>query len=246
MPSLPAVITPPTRLPKQPFVTEAQLAHLVRVTPETLRAWRKRGEMPPVAGGSERDEFCRGLKVHGRWPVCYRISDISAWLFGTGGQGGRPAPLPASAWDAVNDQTMQLRRAGQAAKNAGDAKQEARARRLLTQRAKFFARLGFSSPTAYENWLAHGAPLEELPGAPSVDVQVPPAPVMPALPPIKPEKLPEEQVERIDLPMPRRPAYHRSPWEALAEQAMAEEPEDDPFATGRSPRHRTPGGYFSG
>src|SRR6516162_3431718 len=109
MPSLPAVITPPTRLPKQPFVTEAQLAHLVRVTPETLRAWRRGGEMPDVAVGPERDEFCRSLKVHGRWPICYRISEVSAWLFGTGGPGGRPTPLPASAWDAANDQTMQLR-----------------------------------------------------------------------------------------------------------------------------------------
>jgi hypothetical protein len=232
MPSLPAVITPPTRLPKQPFVTEAQLAHLVRVTPETLRAWRKRGEMPPVAGGSERDEFCRGLKVHGRWPVCYRISDISAWLFGTGGQGGRPAPLPASAWDAVNDQTMQLRRAGQAAKNAGDAKQEARARRLLTQRAKFAAKLGFSSPTAYENWIAHGAPLEELPNAPIVDA-------------IEPDELPELIAERIDQPR-RRPTYYRSPWEALAQAAMAEEPEPDPFSqAGRAPKRRGPVGYFS-
>jgi len=63
------------------------------------------------------------------------------------------------------DDAASLRRAGQAAKNAGDAKQEARVRRLLTQRAKFAARLGFSSPTAYEDWLSRGSPKDELPAA---------------------------------------------------------------------------------
>jgi hypothetical protein len=64
MPSHPAVLTPPTRLPRVP--TEAQLAHLVRVTPETLRAWRRRGEMPPFAVGPGVDEFVAGLKIRGR------------------------------------------------------------------------------------------------------------------------------------------------------------------------------------
>src|SRR5262249_61484081 len=97
MPSHPAVLTPPTRLPKVRFVTEAQLAHLLRTTPETLRAWRRRGEMPPVAVGPERDEFCRGLKVYGRWPVCYRCSDVSAWLWGSSAD-GRPLALPSTAF----------------------------------------------------------------------------------------------------------------------------------------------------
>jgi hypothetical protein len=163
MTTLPAVITPPARLPKQPLVTEAQLAHLLRVTPETLRAWRRRGEMPPVAVGPERDEFCRGLKVHGRWPVCYRVLDVSAWLWGNSGPGGRPKELPASAFDPANDRTTQLRRAGQAAKSAGDTVAEKRIRRQLTTQAKFAARLGFASPTAYEDWIARGAPEDELP-----------------------------------------------------------------------------------
>ena len=76
-------------------------------------------------------------------------------------------------------------------------------------------------------------------------VRVEQAPVMPALPPVEPEELQEPPVERIDPPIPTR-RYHRSPWEALAERAMAEEPEDDPFATGRSPERRGPAGYLSG
>ena len=58
---------------------------------------------------------------------------------------------------------MQLRRAGQAARNAGDREKEARIQRQLTSRAKFIARLGFASPTAYEDWIARGAPEDELP-----------------------------------------------------------------------------------
>jgi hypothetical protein len=58
---------------------------------------------------------------------------------------------------------MQLRRAGQAAKAAGDQVAEKRVRRQLTNTARLAARLGFSSPTAYEDWLARGAPEEELP-----------------------------------------------------------------------------------
>jgi len=78
---------------------------------------------------------------------------------------------------------------------------------------------------------------------PVVEVQ---APAMPALPLVEPEELPEPAAERIDPPSSRRPAYYRNPWEALAEAAMSEEPEPDPFATGRSPKRRGPGGYFSG
>jgi hypothetical protein len=163
MPSHPAVLTPPSRLPKVKFLTERQLATLVKVTPETLRAWRRRGEMPPVAVGPEVDAFVARLKIRGRAPVCYRCSDVSAWLFGNGGPGGRPKPLPASAFDPANDRTAQLRRAGQAAKNAGDAAKEKRIRRQLTDLAKFAARLGFASPTAYEEWLKRGAPENELP-----------------------------------------------------------------------------------
>src|SRR5262249_46024939 len=154
MPSHPAVLTPPTRLPKVRFVTEAQLAHLVRVTPETLRAWRRRGEMPPVAVGPEVDEFVKGLKVKGRAPVCYRISDVSAWLFGTGGPGGRPKELPASAYDPANDRTSHLR---MAAEWDSDPKTKQRILRQLTGQAKFVARLGFASPTEYEDWLKRGA-----------------------------------------------------------------------------------------
>ena len=81
--------------------------------------------------------------------------------------------------------------------------------------------------------------------SPVVEVQAPARPAMPALPQIEPDELPEEPVaKRIDPPMPVR-RHYRSPWEALAEH-YTEEPEPDPFATGRSPRHRTPGGYFSG
>jgi hypothetical protein len=79
-----------------------------------------------------------------------------------------------------------------------------------------------------------------------VEVQAPAAPVTPALPAIEPEDLPEPPVERIDPPAPfRMPSRPKSPWEIMAER-YAEEPEDDPFAIGRAPRRRTPGGYFSG
>jgi hypothetical protein len=54
-----------------------------------------------------------------------------------------------------------------------------------------------------------------------------------------------EEPEIVVPSVPRRPAYHRSPWDAMAEAAMAAEPEADPFATGRSAPRR-PAGYFSG
>jgi hypothetical protein len=83
--------------------------------------------------------------------------------------------------------------------------------------------------------------------SPVVEVQAPARPVMPALPQIEADELPEEPVDRVVRAPPAAPRRHyRSSWEALAEAAMSEEPEPDPLATGRSPRHRTPGGYFSG
>jgi hypothetical protein len=62
--------------------------------------------------------------------------------------------------------------------------------------------------------------------------------------PIEPAE-PEEPVARIDPLMTARRQY-RSPWDAMTEAAMADEPEEDPFAAAsRSPRHHGPGGYFS-
>ena len=61
---------------------------------------------------------------------------------------------------------------------------------------------------------------------PVVEVQAPPPPVMPALPRVEPEELPEP-VERIDPPLPVRRPPPRTPWEALEQAAMAEEPEPD-------------------
>jgi hypothetical protein len=156
-------IPKPAALPIGAFVTEAELARLVRVSPGTIRAWRRRGETPAPATGPEAEAFAESRRKSGSRPVCYRCSDVSAWLFGNGGPGGRPKPLPASAFDPANDRTAQLRRAGQAAKNAGDAAKEKRIRRQLTDLAKFAARLGFASPTAYEEWLKRGAPENELP-----------------------------------------------------------------------------------
>jgi hypothetical protein len=232
MPKVPTLLTPPTKLPKVPFLTEAQVARLVKVSPETLRAWRRRGEMPPVAVGPARDEFVKSLKIRARHPIVYRCSDVSAWLFGTSGD-GRPPALPASAFDPANDQTMQLRRAGQAAKNAGDTKKEARVRRLLTMQAKFAARLGFASPTEYEDWLARGAPEDELPTAvrdareaalrenaePAIDELV-------------------EPVEQREVRAPEPARSVQPVWQVLDEDV-------DPFAVGRSTRRR-PSGYFTG
>jgi len=116
--------------------------------------------MPPVAGGPEVDEFVAGLKIRGRAAVCYPISAISAWLFGTGGRGGRPKELPASAFDPRNDRTMQLRHAAEA---TPDPKEKKRLLRQLSGQAKFAARLGFSSVSDYEDWIARGAPEDELP-----------------------------------------------------------------------------------
>src|SRR5215831_10150108 len=129
MPSQPAVLTPSSRLPKVLFVTEAQLAHLVRVTPETLRAWRRRGEMPQIAVGPEVEEFVAGLKRRGPRAICYRISDVSAWLFGTGGPAGRPKELPASAFDPAADRTSHLR---MAAEGTSDPKKKKRILRQLS------------------------------------------------------------------------------------------------------------------
>ena len=65
-----------------------------------------------------------------------------------------------------------------------------------------------------------------------VEVQ---APVIPGLPPVEPEPV----AERIDPPMPVRRSSPRTMWDAIAAR-YTEEPEPDPFATGRPPRHRTP------
>jgi hypothetical protein len=119
--------------------------------------------MPPVATGPEAEEFAASQRTRGKLPTVYAAAAVSAWLFGDGGPGGRPPELPASAFDPRNDRTMQLRRAGQAAKVAGDAAAEKRVRRKLADQAKFAARLGFRSPTEYEDWLKRGAPEAELP-----------------------------------------------------------------------------------
>src|SRR5215813_3499148 len=136
MPKNPTSIIPPARLPKVFFFTEAQLAHLVRVTPETFRAWRRRGAMPPLAVGPAVDKFVEGLKRRGPKAVCYRISDVSAWLFGTGGPGGRPKEPPASAFDPANDRTQSLRLAAAA---TPDPEEKKRLLRQLTGQAKFVA-----------------------------------------------------------------------------------------------------------
>jgi hypothetical protein len=79
---------------------------------------------------------------------------------------------------------------------------------------------------------------------PVVEIQAPVAPVAPVPVPIEPAE-PEEPVARIDPLMTARRQY-RSPWDAMTEAAMADEPEEDPFAAAsRSPRHHGPGGYFS-
>jgi hypothetical protein len=160
MPSHPTVLTPPSRLPKVKFLTERQLATLVKVTPETLRAWRRRGEMPPIAEGPEVQEFIAGIKGRGRKPVCYPISSISAWLFGTGSPGGRPKPLPASAFDPAADRTSHLR---MAAEGTPDPKEKQRILRQLSGQAKLVARLGFASVSDYEDWVSRGSPEDELP-----------------------------------------------------------------------------------
>ena len=80
---------------------------------------------------------------------------------------------------------------------------------------------------------------------PVAEVRAPATPVAPGLPAIDQEELPELPVERIDPPMPVRRSPPRSMWDALADR-YAEEPEDDPFAKGRSPQRRGPSGYFSG
>jgi len=79
---------------------------------------------------------------------------------------------------------------------------------------------------------------------PVMEVQAPAGPVMPALPQIEPEELPEPPVEQLNPSLPVR-RHYRSPWDALIERYV-EKPEDDPFATGRSPKRRGPAGYFSG
>jgi hypothetical protein len=67
----------------------------------------------------------------------------------------------------------------------------------------------------------------------------------PVLVPIAPEETVEPPVERIAPPAPRRPAYHRSPWEELAAR-YAEEAEDDPFAAAGRAAPPQPRRYWTG
>jgi hypothetical protein len=165
-------IPKPAQMPKEGFVTEAELARLVQFSAGTIRAWRRRGETPVPATGPEAEAFAESRRKRGSPPIVYRCSDVAAWLFGKAAD-GRFSQLPASAFDPANDRTMQLRRAGQAAKNAGDTAREKRIRRKLTDVAKFAARLGFDSPTAYEAWIARGSPEEELPPECRPDAEIP-------------------------------------------------------------------------
>jgi len=100
------------------------------------------------------------MHTRGKLPTVYRVVDVSAWIFGTGGPGGLPKPLPASAFDPALDRTGQIRMAAEA---TPDPKEKKRLLRQLSGQAKFVARLGFESITAYEDWLARGAPEDELP-----------------------------------------------------------------------------------
>jgi hypothetical protein len=154
--------TPPrAKLKRGTFLTELELARLLTVSKATIRAWRRRGETPAPATDPEALAFAESKRKRGSPPVVFRCAAIAGWLFGKG-DNGRPPELPASAFDPANDQTMQLRRAGQAAKNAG-APTEKPIRRQITTRARFVARLGFDSPTAYEAWVARGSPEDEMP-----------------------------------------------------------------------------------
>src|SRR5215472_3218905 len=55
----------------------------------------------------------------------------------------------------------------------------------------------------------------------------------------------ELRTQEPDAVEPPRRSPPRTPWEAIAERVLAETEEEEPFATGQSPR-RPPGGYFSG
>ena len=90
-------IPKPAKMPRVPFLTERELAQLVKVSPGTVRAWRRRGETPAPATGPEAEAFAESRRKSGSPPVVYRCSDVSALLFGDGGPKGRPKPLPASA-----------------------------------------------------------------------------------------------------------------------------------------------------
>jgi hypothetical protein len=140
----------------------------------------------------------------------------------------------------------------------------------LTGQAKFAARLGFSSPTAYEDWLARGAPEEELPpecrpapDAPTADDEscerlqlrsdaaiakmrgVSPSVVTAERHRAKPPRQPQAAIAAPEpdlpaLPPPRVP----SPWEALIPSADDDD-YIDPFATaGRSAPRRQGSGYW--
>jgi hypothetical protein len=262
-------IPKPAAMPKVPFVTEAELARLVKVSPGTIRAWRRRGETPAPATDPEAQAFAESRRKSGSPPVVYRCSDVSAWLFGKAAD-GRPPALPASTFDPANDRTMQLRRAGQAAKNAGDKVAEKRIRRKLTDIAKFAARLGFDSPTAYEDWLARGAPEDELPPEcrraegplvddPSIErLQRRTDAAIAKRRGVSPRTITAER-RRAEPPPPSqpepwaslepKPPVPRAPslWAELPPPADDDDDYIDPFAfAGRSAPRSAPGGYFSG
>ena len=263
----------PDKMPRSRFVTEAQLAALLQVTRRTLRAWRQRGEMPPVATGPEAEEFAASQRTRGKLPTVYDVAAVSAWLFGDGRPGGRPQPLPASAFDPANDRTMQLRAAGQAARAAGDAAAEKRVRRKLADHAKFVARLGFKSPTAYEDWIARGSPEDELPPECRLDPEVPladdescerlqlrsdaavakmrgvsPSVVTAERHRAEPPRQPQAAIAAPEIaPEPGLPALPPprapSPWDALI--PPADDDYIDPFATaGRAAPRRQGSGYW--
>jgi hypothetical protein len=70
-------------------------------------------------------------------------------------------------------------------------------------------------------------------GTRPIEVQAPVAPAATVPMPVEPAEPPEEPVEVVVRTPPSASRRHyRSPWEALAEAAMAAEPEEDPFASG--------------
>jgi len=240
----PAQITIPEKMPRSRFVTEAQLAALVKITPRTIRSWRSRGEAPPIATGPEAEEFAKEMHTRGRLPTVYRVADVSAWIFGVGGPGGLPKPLPASAFDPALGRTGQIRMAAEA---TPDLEAKDRLRQQLTMVAKKAASLAFKSPTAYEDWLKRGAPEDELP--PECRA-APDAPIVD-----------DDSSERLQLRSDAAIAKIRgvSPRVVTAERKRAEplsppqppslpilDDDIDPFASNVVTRRRGPRGYFSG
>ena len=249
-------IPKPAKMPKGAFVTEAELARLVKVTPGTIRAWRRRGETPAPTTGPEAEAFAESRRKSGSRPIVYRCSEVAAWLFGKAAD-GRPPDPPASAFDPTNDRTMQLRRAVEATL---DPKEKKRIRRQLTRQAQFVSRLGFDSPTAYEAWLARGAPEGELPAEVRTAREVAlreatepatkgvPARSVPAHPPINDRAvvLPAEGKG----PAPFSGAAHSARTSRDLANVDVQDPDSwhdalEPFSSNVVVRRR-PGGYFGG